>query len=803
MKKTKSNEPRSLSDIHWRKKALLLSGDGGWHTNALPEAGIASVTMNDGPLGLRKPVEGDIPSSDTQNGMILATCFPSPATMACSWDLAAESIVGEAIAKECLENGTRLLLAPGVNIKRNPLGGRNFEYLSEDPYLSGQMAAAFIEACQKEGVGACLKHFVCNEQEYRRFVYSAEVDPRALHELYLKPFEIAIKKANPWAVMAAYNRLNGVYCSQNPFLLKNILKGEWHYDGVVISDWGAVESPLVAHQSGLDLEMPCDEAKDRAHVYAKAIKRGHLSSDDVEDSLERIERLSKRCHQNVKIENVDSSKQHQIAVSLAERSIVLANNDGILPLSSYDDVCVIGKFAESPRFQGGGSAHVETCHVPSFLDVINEGREIPVPYEPGYSLEEEVGNEMKAALQFDAVDLASNHNKVILFLGVPEWAESEGYNRPSLRLPEAQYDLFESVYEQNKNIIVVLLSGGPVELSEIAKARAILLPYLPGEGGMEALHHILLGQVNPSGKLAETWPLRYLDVPSANFYPGNNDFSLYQESIFVGYRYYCSAAKRVQYPFGYGLSYTTYEYSALNVGSEKFEEGKLLPVSLKVTNRGQRDGEEIVELYLSPEQPKAFRPKRELKAFQKVFLKAGESKEVKFTLSFADFAHWSLEAKAWRVESGRYTIEIGSSCLNLPLTHSIEVLGNEEGKSERFMLPSYYAPSGKRPFALAEEECEVLMGHSYLEDLPNRSDRVTVNTTLEELKNTSFGKKQLRKLNLEGMSEEKRRVWETNLYDAIPLRHVFSNEKKLLAFVARSNHRPLSALWLRLHGRRK
>ena len=294
-----------------------------------------------------------------------------------------------------------------------------------------------------------------------------------------------------------------------------------------------------------------------------------------------------------------------------------------------------------------------------------------------------------------------------------------------------------------------------------------------------------------------------MDVPSANFYPGNNDFSLYQESVYVGYRYYCSASKPVQYPFGFGLSYTSYEYSNLRIGSEKFEEGKILPVTLTVSNRGQRDGEEIVELYLSPDQPKAFRPKRELKAFQKVFLKAGESKEIKFALAFSDFAHWSLEADEWRVESGKYTIEVGSSCLHLPLSHSVEVLGNEDGTSERFMLPSYYVPSAKRPFALAEEEFEVLMGHSYLDDLPDRSDFVTVNTTLEELKNTSLGKREYRKMNLEDMTEEKRRFWEMNFFDPIPLRHVFKNEKKLLAYVARSNHRPLTAIWLRLYGKRK
>lgn len=803
MKAKKVKKPCSLEQIHWRKKALLFSGDGRWRTHALPEAGIAAITMNDGPLGLRKPVEGDADAKAVQNGTYLATCFPSPATMACSWDVDAEAKEGEAIAQECLTHGTNMILAPGVNLKRNPLGGRNFEYLSEDPYLSGKMAAAFIQACQKEGVGTCLKHFVCNEQEYRRFVYTAEVDPRALHELYLKPFEIAIKEANPWAVMTAYNRLNGTYCSENPYLLKEVLRGQWHYDGVVMSDWGAVESPLNAHQNGLDLEMPCYYGKERAHVYAKAIKRGRFPSKDAEESLKRLVLLSERCHQKTETKPIDFTKQHEVAVALAERSIVLADNDGILPLSSYDDVCVIGKYAESPRFQAGGSSHVETNHAPSFLDVINEGREIPVPYEPGYSLEEDVGSEMEAALQFDAMDLATNHDKVILFLGVPKWQESEGYNRPSLRLPEAQYNLFESIYEQNHNIIVVLLSGGPVELSQIAKARAILLPYLPGEGGMEALHHILLGQVNPSGKLAETWPLRYLDVPSANFYPGNNDFSLYQESVYVGYRYYCSVSKPVQYPFGYGLSYTTYEYSNLQVGSEKFEEGKILPVTLTVTNRGTRDGEEIVELYLSPDQPKAYRPKRELKAFQKVFLKAGESKTVKFSLSFTDFAHWSIEAKDYRVESGQYTIEVGSSCEDLPLSHAVEVLGNEEGDSERFMLPSYYAPNAKRPFALAEEEFEALMGHSYLDDLPDRSDRVSVNTTLGEIKNTSFGKRQYKKLNLDALPTEKRCVWEMNLFDPIPLRCAIPNEKKLLAFVARSNHRPLTALWLRMHGKRK
>ena len=807
----KKNKELKLDDAPLRKKVALLSGDGSWRTHSLPKYQIPSITMNDGPAGLRKPYEGPSPlPEDVQNNTYKATCFPSAALNACSWDPDLMEAFGVAVAEECKERGTNVVLAPGVNIKRNPLGGRNFEYFSEDPYLSGKMAAAFINGCQSEGVGTCIKHFALNEQETRRFTYTAEVDDRALHEIYLKPFEIAIKEANPWMVMASYNRINGVYATENKYLLKDVLKTDWHYDGVVVSDWGAVNGIVEAHKNGLDLEMPCLCGKDRNTVLYNAIRRGQFKSVDFKNSISRLSRLIHRCSSTEMGKVADYQAHHALAKKMAERSIVLAQNDNILPLHNYDDVCVIGAFAEKPRCQAGGSSHVEAMNERSFLDVINEGRENPVPYEPGYSLGKTT-EEAAAALSLDAADLASTHKKVILFLGIPERDESEGFDKETMRLPNDQYNLFDTLYAQNNNIVVVLCSGSPVEIGPITRARAIVITYLYGEAGSEALSDILTGLTNPSGKLAESWPVRYLDVPSATFYPGNNDFSLYKESVFVGYRYYTSTQKKVQFPFGFGLSYTRYTYSDLVVDSKKLEDGKKLKISFTVKNDGGRNGEEIVQLYISPKDPRAYRPKRELKAFKRIALKVEESAVIEFVLSFNDFSYWDRKSGRFVVEDGDYTIEIGASSENIRLSRQVHVMSKFEGESERFILPNYYALSTKRPFALVDDEFDRILGRHYVNDLPNKSRRVTLNSTFKDISDTSVGKSCLKafKKKASGWSyvttpEDMER--ECRIFLNTPIRCIIMggvSDKKALALVALANHRPLKALYEIIRGKRK
>ena len=804
------NNKSSKHNIPLKKRITLLSGNGWWETNAIPKSNVPSICMNDGPAGLRKPLNKDEtanPKDVGGNNTYKATCFPSAALNACSWDPSLMESFGKAIANECKARKTNIILAPGVNIKRNPLGGRNFEYLSEDPLLAGVMASSFIKGSQDNGVGACLKHFALNEQETRRFTYTAEVDDRAMHEIYLKPFEIAVKESNPWMIMASYNRINGTYACNNKYLLTDLLKGDWNYDGVVVSDWGAVNEVVESHKNGLDLEMPCFDCKSRNKVIYKAIRRGQLPIGTFNDSANRILRLIDRV-KDTPSEEGNYEKNHELAVKMAEKSIVLAKNESVLPLRDYDDVCVIGELAAKPRYQAGGSSHVESKNEISFLDVINKGREKPVPYEQGYSLSK-VSEDAETAMNFDACDLASTHKKVILFLGLSESDEAEGYDKTSMRLPSNQYSLFENIMALNNNVIVVLTSGSPVELSSIENAKAILITYLPGEGGYEALSNIILGKVDPSGKLAETWPLRYLDVPSSSFFPGNNDFSLYKESIFVGYRYYLTAGVKVQFPFGYGLSYTRFKYSNLDISAKTLSDGRKLNISLDVENIGGRNGEEVVELYISALNSSTFREKRALKAFAKVGVKAETSSKVKFTLKYEDFAIWSKDKKAFVVEDGDYLIEVGSSSEDIKLSSKIHVISNFHCVDETFKLPNYYALSPKRPFNLVDDEFAYLLGRDYINDLPNKKSKITINSCFGEIADTRIGKTCInifKKRFAEEFKDEVRMENELRALMNTPIRQIAlagMSEKYALALVSLSNGSLIGAIHNLIRGKRK
>lgn len=743
---TKEKKLKNPIEAPYKKKVQLLQGDGFWHTFPLEGYDLPAISMNDGPAGLRKELEGETPtfpdevSKEPMVATYKATCFPSPALNACSFDPELMRRFGNALADECLRHNVNAILAPGVNIKRNPLGGRNFEYLSEDPYLSGKMASGFIKGAQEKGVASTIKHFVCNEQEYHRFTYTATVDERALREIYLKPFEIAIKESNPWMLMCCYNRINGAYGADNRYLLTDVLKREWHYDGVVVSDWGAVNDIVASHHNGLDVEMPCKEDKSRIKTLMHALKKKELDKADVDDTIDRLHLLSKRVNENKVVSSFDRRSNHDLTVEMASKSIVLAQNNKILPLKNLDDVCLIGALAEKPRFQAGGSSHVEMFESKTYLDIFSEGLEAPIAYEPGYPMRRATDGEKKA-LALDAVDLASTHKKVILFLGVPEGLESEGYDKDSIRLPEEQYDLFEKIHSINKNIIVVLCSGGPVELSSIEDASAILITYLCGEGGPEALKKIILGEVNPSGKLAESWPLHYIDVPSAAFYPGNDDFSLYKESIYVGYRYYLTAGKEVRFPFGYGLSYTNFEYSNPKTNVKELDIGKTLEVSFSVSNVGKLDGEEISQVYVSQINPTIYRPRRELKRFSKTLVKVGKSSKVKISLPYGSFAYYENDKKAWVVDDGDYLIEIGSSCEDIKLSIQIHVYSEYHAKSKRYDYPSFYSFGPKKPFSISDQEFEMLLGRQYVNDLPNRKKgKFTMNSTFRDLQEKWIGR---------------------------------------------------------------
>jgi beta-glucosidase len=799
-----------VKKLSMKQKVHLLYGDGDWKIHSIKKTPFRAIEMHDGPLGLRNPNVAEKPTNgDMVPTSAPATCFPAPCLTACSWDPDLLAKMSQNLAKECLLVHTDIILAPGANIKRNPLCGRNFEYLSEDPLLAGKMAAGYISGVQSQGVGVSLKHFAANNQEYRRFNYSAEVDERALREIYLKPFEIAVKEANPWTIMCSYNRINGVYSSDNDWLLKTVLRDEWGYSGIVVSDWGATNDPIRSHNDGLDLEMPCHEKRD--HVLLKAIKKGTLNKDAVNAEALHLATLLVHLTDD-RPEQKDAFNvgiSHQAALEMAEESIVLAKNeDHILPLKNLDDVCLIGALAKQFRYQGAGSSKVIPHHLVTLYEALNEGRDPKdeIKYEAGYPLK---ADENAKALLLGAIDLASSHKNVILCLGLPEGFESEGYDRKDMRLPEEEYTLVDALYSVNKNLIVVFLGGAPAELPFADKIPAILIAYLPGEAGGDAIKNILLGEVNPSGKLAETWPLHYLDVPNKDFYPGNVDVSPYKESIFVGYRYYQSANKNVLFPFGHGLSYTSFKYADFALSKDQIKAEGTLKVSFKLANNGKVEGKEVAQLYISARNGKTFKPLHELKSFVKVSLAPGKSKTVIFTLPYSAFAHWDEASKKYQVEGGQYLIEVGSSSEDIRLSGFVEVLSNFVASDRRSNLPSYYNMTRVGPFHVADDEFERLLGH----DLPVQHDLhhkpFTLNSTLEEISGTFIGKKIKKMISKQYLnstkSEEEKNALMGMMMES-PIRMISMaglNEKKMFAVLDMANGHYLKAFFDVQFGTRK
>ena len=721
------------------EKASLLSGNGSWFTFGVERTKLKPVEMHDGPLGLRK-VDNN-PDFNLKVSEV-SVCFPAPCLAACSWDIELERELGRALGKEAHLKKTNVLLAPGANIKRNPLCGRNFEYLSEDPLLSGKMAAAYINGLQDQNVGACLKHFACNSQEYYRMVNDSIVDERALREIYLRPFEIAVKEASPWSVMASYNKINGVYACENKKLLRDILKGEWGYQGVVISDWGAVNDPVASHNNGLDLEMPC-MLKKRSKTLLRAVKKGTLSQKALDDCSSRIATLSKKANAPfAEDKNYTMDEGHEVAVRVAEESAVLLKNDGILPLKNYNDVCFIGEFARTPRYQGGGSSHVCPHRLVSFLDAIKDEDDPDakrIPFAPGYNSDPSL-NQEDVENFVAAVDLASKYQTVVMFLGLPPSAETEGLDRSNIHLPEDQMRLFDEIYEVNQNIVVVLSCGAPVELPFLAKAKAILLMYLPGEGGGEAIDHLLRGKAVPSGKLAETWPKHISDVPSFGFYPGEERMSLYRESIYVGYRYYLSVDRAVNYPFGHGLSYAKLSCRSLTLSKTALGKGESLTASVRVFNASSYSAKKVVELYSEPlEEGNAFKPKRVLIAFKKVEIPAKSSVKVDFDIRFDDFRIYDPSSSSWKVEAGKAAIEVGESCQEIVLVKEIQIVSDDVIQSQRLKMPTYYSPT-KDGFLQFDNDFEALYGRPIAMERDPKSKPYNLNSTFSDISRTWIGR---------------------------------------------------------------
>jgi len=658
-----------IAQMTLEEKASLCSGLGFWDTKPIERLGIPSIVMTDGPHGLRKQVPGSQNFFDS----VPATCFPTAATIACSWDRSLVREIGIALGEECQAEGVSVILGPGVNIKRSPLCGRNFEYFSEDPFLSTELAASYIEGVQSQGVGTSIKHFAANNQEHRRMSVNAIVDERTLREIYLASFEGAVKKSKPWTVMCAYNRLNGDYCSENHYLLTKVLREDWGYEGLVVSDWGAVNERVKGLEAGLDLEMPGNGGVGDRKII-EAVRSGELSEEVLDRAVERILKLIFQAVDNRK-ENFryDADAHHQLARKAARESMVLLKNDNsILPLRKEGTIAVIGAFAKHPRFQGGGSSHVNPTRIDIPYDEIQKvvGDSVRLLYSDGYQLG---SDEVNQPLIEEARKIASQANVALIFAGLPENYESEGYDRVHMSMPRSHLELIQAVSESQPNTVVLLCNGAPVEMPWLHNVPAVLECYLGGQAVGSAIADLLFGEASPCGKLAETFPQKLSDNPSYLNFPGEDDKVEYREGIFVGYRYYDTKEIQPLFPFGHGLSYTTFEYSDLSVDKKSIKDNEIVNVQVTVKNTGKFAGKEIVQLYVRDLASSVRRPEKELKGFEKVDLQPGEEKTVNFTLDKRAFAYYNVDLSDWYVETGEFEICVGRSSRDIVLTEIIHV----------------------------------------------------------------------------------------------------------------------------------
>lgn len=700
MKEKKTEMPEScIGRLGLLEKAALLSGGGAWKSRALPRRGLPALFFSDGPHGLRKQ-EG-VGDHLGLNASLPATCFPTAATVANSWDTALAEEVGEALGSEARSQGVDILLGPGLNIKRSPLCGRNFEYFSEDPYLSGKLAAAYVRGIQRGGALACVKHYAVNSQEFRRMILNAEVDERALREIYLTGFEIAVKEGKPGALMTSYNQVNGLQSNENPQLMLEILRKEWGYDGMVVTDWGGSDDHIRGIQCRTTIEMP-DPGLHAAREVMHAVERGELSEAEIDACLSDYFRTLRRVAvQAKKAKPVDPLRQHALARRAARESAVLLKNDGILPLTGEETVALIGDFARVPRYQGAGSSLVNSRRVETLRGQLTQrlGQKL-LGTVSGYARHGNDTKRQEARRLRKALRLARRADCVIFCGGLDEMAETEGLDRKTLALPTAQRRALRALAAVNPNIVLVLSAGSVVDLAPAARAKAILHGYLGGEAGAGAMAELLYGDTNPSGKLAESYPLALSDTPAYPYRKLRGNCAEYRESIYVGYRYYDKAKVPLRYPFGFGLSYTRFAYEDLRLS----EAG----VRFRLRNTGSRAGAEIAELYICAAESETFRPEKELKGFAKVFLKAGEEKEVFIPFDDKSFRVFDSVANRFLEESGRYRILIGASAADIRLNGELVRAGEKLGRpDEKKRLPHYFSGAAQQ---IGRAEFERLLG---------------------------------------------------------------------------------------------
>ena len=646
------------------EKSGLTSGRDNWFTKAVERLGVPSVRTSDGPHGLRTQAGENMTLSESDSAT--AICYPTASATACSFDRDLLREMGTELGRESQAYGVNVLLGPGVNMKRSPLCGRNFEYFSEDPFLAGELGAAYVDGVQSEGVGTSLKHFYANSQETRRMDASSDVDERTMREIYLPAFETVVKKAQPWTVMASYNKINGVHATANKLGLTDILREEWGFEGIVTSDWGATHDRAAAVAAGCDLTMP---AEDTDAQIVEAVKNGTLAEADLDACCVRLLELAFKAAENHRdgVE-FDFEGGHALAKKIERESAVLMKNDGLLPLAKSANVAFIGAMAERPRYQGSGSSHITSYKVSGALEAARAAG-LSVTYAPGCT---EDGSTDDAMLK-EAAEAAKSAEVAVVFVGLTDAMESEGVDRRHMRLSDGHNALVRAVCAANPNTVVVLHGGSPVELPWLELPRAILNVYLGGEAVGEAVVDLLYGDANPSGHLAESWPKRLEDNPSYLTYFGNGANVPYQEGIFIGYRYYESKKMPVNFSFGHGLSYTTFSYSNLTLDKTEIEEGETVTATVTVMNTGSRAGKVVVQLYIAPEKVEMIRPVRELKEFAKVELQPGESKTVSFTLGHRAFAFWSEQVSEWRIENGGFKVQIGENAHDIVLEAALKI----------------------------------------------------------------------------------------------------------------------------------
>lgn len=680
-----------VNELTLEEKASLCSGADFWHTKAIDRLNIPAAMVSDGPHGIRK--QESLADHMGVAESIKAIGFPTASAMACSFDRDLLHKVGDALGEECVAEDLAVLLGPGINMKRSPICGRNFEYYSEDPVVAGELGAAFVNGVQEHGVGTSLKHFAANNQEWRRMSISAEIDERTLREIYLAAFETVVKKAQPWTIMCSYNRINGVYSCENDWLLNKVLRDEWGFEGLVMTDWGAMDERVPSLKAGLDLEMPdCHGETDK--LIVKAVQSGELEESVLDTAVERIlTMVDKYLTARKDIDpasmvhplpssverGYDVAAHHALARTTAEQSAVLLKNEDILPLQKDKKIAFIGEFAKVPRIQGGGSSHINNTSVESALDAAGDS----VSYAQGFHIDEETTDE---TLLQEAITLAKESDVAVIFAGLPDSFESEGFDRTHLNMPANQNELIARISEVQPNVVVVLHSGSPIAMPWLDKVAGVLQMYLAGQASGGAAVNLLFGDATPCGKLAETFPLHLEDNPSYLNFPGNREKVCYQEGVFIGYRYYDKKKMDVLFPFGYGLSYTDFTYSNMKVtvngknaaDVDVIKETDEIVVSADITNTGNCDGAEIVQLYIKNPVVYEIRPEKELRDFAKVFLKAGETKTVTFMLNARAFSYYETRIHDWYAESGDYEILLASSSRDIRLQYTVSITGSKK-----------------------------------------------------------------------------------------------------------------------------